>query len=532
MNRSSQFRSPVLRPILASVLVLLLLFPAELPADPCENEECAVGLAGGLLAEGLAEEALTYLKEQAAAFPGSGRLHTLLAVAYSALGNHAWAIRTLTGWLEEHPEDCEARTWLAWSYLQLGEVREPLEHLPDSACSKEGSLETRAHLLRALLLHSAGRDGAEEELGKARGSREAFTADRAALGTLSRIIEPYRLSDLSWGVEVHAGFTTNALLGAPNDPTDRPGDRSSAYLQSNAWVRLNPDLGRIIRPSLELQARALHFFDPGADGLSYMNLTGRGGFNLDWGTVRLLAAYRPDYLLLGQGDGFESGPVWYAGGHRGEMELEIVPWLFAFAGGGHRTFRELGRTRYELDGGLAGQVLAVQRLRIVAALSGRRYWANEDGYDVTGLTALLNIGLSLPERWTLQAVTSLFADWYTGSDGFGVFGLEDGEKRRDLFLKVGVTAWSRVYDGISVGVGYEYSRRFSSASLFRLHDHRVLLKFRWSGSRDFRLPSLSTAASLADIPWGLSGGVDDQEDRIQDLLRQDEQSQNVCGCAQ
>lgn len=515
------------------VLPLMFLGGTARGEPACPDEDCVLDTAREHLSGGRHDEARVFLKGQVKRFPESGAIRVLLAVAYSVEGNHAWAVRTLTKWLADHPGDCEARTWLAWATIQMGETVESLRQLGPEACLGEGPLATRAHLLRGLLLHSAGEgDDARASLEKARGSPIAYKTDREALDGLTRVIDPHRLNDLSWAVEAAVGFTTNALLGAPNDPTDRPGDTESALVQTNAWIRLNPQVGHLLRPSLELQSRALHFFDREARGLSYLNLTGRAGFTLDWGTVRLLAAYRPDYLLLGQGDDFDSGPVWYAGGHRGEVELEVIPWLFAFAGGGYRTFREMGRSRHELDGGLAGQVLLFDRLRVVMALSGRRYWAADAGYHASGLTALVNLSLGLPQGWALQATGSLFSDWYTDSRGFAPFGLEPGQGRTDHFVKASITAWSVVHPGVRVGLAYEYSRRFSTASLFELSDHRVILKFRWSGSMDFHRPDLSSEPSLADIPWGLGQGSHTSGDRIQDLLRQDEQVQNVCGCAQ
>jgi hypothetical protein len=199
--------------------------------------------------------------------------------------------------------------------------------------------------------------------------------------------------------------------------------------------------------------------------------------------------------------------------------------MLVTAGAGHRRFRELGRTRWEVDASVAGQVASRRLVRVLWAVSGRGQFARDAAYDLGGLTVLANLTARLPGRWTTAATATVFADWYPRSAGFFA-----SDARSDLTIRPGVVAWSPPLAGATVGAGYEFSKRLSSAPSYAFTDHRFLLKVRWGGSADLVLPLRSTTTPAADLPWGLSGEGPGAEERVQDLLRQDEQVQNVCGC--
>ncbi|MBM4396942.1 MAG: hypothetical protein FJ087_14790 [Deltaproteobacteria bacterium] len=450
------------------------------------------------------------------------------AVAYAEAGNHAWAVRTLAAWVESHPSDCEARTWLAWEYVAMGAADLAADALPAGACTAAGALHPRARMLRALLHHQGGRaDEARAEIDAARASPAAYDSDRAALPALAAAIDPDRLRDVAWSVEAAGGYTSDARLGAPTDPGQGSGGDSSALVQVNAYARVAPDAGAAVRPAAEAQVRVLRLLDGDVSEFSYLNLTGRAGLLAGRAVPRVLVAYRPDFLLLDQGDRFADGPAWYVGGHRAEVEVEVAPWMLAFAGGGRRAFREMGRTRWEADGGVAGQApLWRGRLRLGGAVMARWHGATDPAYDLAGGTVALNLLARLPGRWSATVAMATAIDGYTRSGtSFGP------EPRRDVFLRPGVAAWTPPFHGLTAGVGYDWSRRLSTAPAFDHEDHRVLLRVRWTGSADLRAPRAAPGAPIADIPWGLAGdGGAGSDDRVQDLLRMDEPVQDVCGC--
>jgi hypothetical protein len=460
-----------------------------------------------------------------AADPEAREATLLLAAAYLAEENVAWAVRVLDGWRAAHPDDDEARTLLAWAHVELGTPDAAAPAL-DGACPQPGPLRARANLLRALVAHAANDAPARRDAYRAaRGAPTAWPGDRDAIATLGRVLDPERLDDVAWTVDVGVGYATNARLGAPADPA-KGSDASSALLQTNLFARAAPDLGwGPVRPAGEAQVRALKFLAAGAREQSYLNLTGRLGIMLDWGVPRLTLGYRPDFLLLATGDRYGDSPVWYAGGHRGELELELAPWMLVLAGGGTRTFRELGRSRYEVDAALAGQAPLGSRVRLSWALLGRWYGALDPVYDQRGANALVSTSTRVWRDASVRAgVMTAFDDYPRSGTWFGP------EPRRDLFVRGTLGAWSPSLLGLRAGVTYELSHRTSTADAWTFSDHRVTLTLRWGGAWSGGLPDVDAGHPTVDLPWGLDAQQPDE--RVTDLLRLDEPVQNVCGCAQ
>ncbi len=510
-------------------LAIVLLTPAFAAAAPAPAEpSAAVARARAALAEGRPDEARELLKQAVAAWPEAREARLLLAATYLTLQNAAWGVRTLSGWLEAHPTDCEARTLLAWAYLALGSSHAAASAL-EGACPDPGPLQPRADLLRALVAHASdGADAAPTRRAaydRARGAPAAYPADRDALRALGRVLAPERLDDLSWSVDVSGGYTTDARLGAPSDPAARGADAGSGLLQTSLFLRATPDLGGPVRPAGEGQVRVLRFLASGAAEQSYLNLTGRVGVLVDWGLPRVTVGYRPDFLLLDAADRFGEAPLWYAEGHRGEIEVEVAPWLLVQAGGGVRRFRELGRSRHEADATLAGQAPLGARFRLAWALLGRLHVARDPVYDLLGASALVTGTTRVWRDATIRAGALLSFDDYRASGTF--FG---AEPRRDLFVRGTLAAWSPSVRGARLGLTYELSSRATTADAWAFSDHRVTLALRWGGAWSGGLPASAAGRPTVDVPWGLD--PDQPDERVTDLLRLDEPVQNVCGCAQ
>ncbi len=510
-------------------LACALLSPPALAGGPG-----AAARAEALLADGRAEEAVRTLKA-ALAGPGGeadpSALRWWLARAYLAAGNEVWALRTLAELAELEPADCEPALWSAWILMRQGAMEDAQEALEGATCPEASPSAARRLLLGAKLARFADREAeARERLAEARQAPAAYPEDRAALEQLSRELEPERVPPLSWRLEFQTGYAENARAGSPVDPAAAGADVSSPVEQGSLWLRFVAPTGRWLRPALEVEARGLAYTETAVEDLGYLQLGARPGMLLGPGWPRALLAYRVEGLLLAGGDRYDPGPNWFYLGHRAELDLELMPALSFFAGAGRRQFRELGRTRSEVDGGLGGGFEAGSMVRLLGALSARYHAADKDAYDLWGLSLLASTELRLPERYSLRVGVLLGYDDYHRSAGY--FDASRAEEdRRDLSLRLSFTAFTPAFlPGLKVGLGYEYAERFSTAGPYDYRDHRGLVKLVWAFSFDPWLPAAADADPLRALDHGLESA--ELGERIQDLLRQDEAAQRSSSCVE
>lgn len=519
--------------IFASLTAALLLAApvgATTSETDCQEPACYLDQARVLLKAGDARDAVELLKKGIASFPDHGEIAVLLGVSYLRAGNDFWAIRTLTRRLAEHPEDCEARAWLAWLHMGQANLAETQDLLSDHGC--EGPEGGRLDMIQASLAGLEGDSGAATAaLRKARKATSLFPGDRRELGGLAGRVLPDGMPELSWRIEVVQGYTTNALLGSPTDPTSGSVlDGGSAFGQVDLWLRFAPWLHDMVRPLAEVQVKGIGFVASEVRGVSWMDLSGRVGIVVGRTVPRLLLAWRPDWLFLAQGDRYDDGPLLYFSAHRGEFELEVASWLLVFGGGGHRTFREWSRTRYEADLGLGGRVDLAKPLALIWAATARVYRANDPAWNLWGGSVLLSLQGRLPLGFMIRGGMSASLDAYPDSHGYELFGFPDRD-RMDVFLKPGISAWFPSLAGVRFGIHYDFSWRNSTAPAYDFQDHRATIRMTWGGSTDVLLPGTARTGPIADIPWIGSGG-DGDTDRVQDLLRQDEQVQRSSSCVQ
>jgi hypothetical protein len=84
--------------------------------------------------------------------------------------------------------------------------------------------------------------------------------------------------------------------------------------------------------------------------------------------------------------------------------------------------------------------------------------------------------------------------------------------------------------GLKAGLTYEYAERFSTADPYDYGDHRVLLKLAFAFTADPWAPSTASPAGHVPLDHGVSSpGF---EERLQDLLRQNEADQKRSSCVQ
>lgn len=456
----------------------------------------------------------------------------MLAKAYLEDNNEFWAIKTLVARLETAPDDCEARTWLAWTHLKLANIDLARDALNHHSCRRAGPFATRAMILHALITDAEkNRDDARAELSSARNQARAFPKDRRALDAFSRLMDGERLPEVAWQAEVRRGYTTNALLGSPVDPSDAGTKTGSSFFQANAWARFSPDMRYVIRPSLELQTRVFSLFQSDVRAQSFVNPTGRVGVYVGERIPRVFVGWRPDYVRVSGGDRFAPGPLWYAGANRGEVEVEATPWLLIFAGAGRREYRPIARNRNELDGGVGGQWSLSNRWALLWALSARSHWSDSDVYDLVGATAITSLQHVFDGGWRARLGATIAGDYFPASDGY--FGPDATTIRTDRFWKLSSMFQSPSWMGLRTGVAYDYSLRDSTSPAYDFTDHRFAMVISWSGEQNLSGPSSTKQSPVADLEWGVHGGTAPVQERVQELLRQDEQTlQRSCGCAE
>jgi hypothetical protein len=293
-----------------------------------------------------------------------------------------------------------------------------------------------------------------------------------------------------------------------------------------ASLRLLSPVPRLARPAADLEVRALGYGASESRDFSTWQLSARPGLLVD--LLRgVLLAYRFEALQVAAGDRYGSGPLWFSNGHRAELEVALPRSLLVFGGAGRRLFREDGRTRTEADLGVGASVKPAAFVNLLGAVTGRGHWAQNPAYDLWGGTLLVSAEWKLPLKISLRTGILGAIDRFPRSAGF--FGTS--QARRDLLLKASLGLFaSTSWEGVRVGATYEASSRSSTASSYSFDDHRVFLKLVWASTWDPFSPRAVEPAGHVALDWGFAkAGV---EERVQDMLRQDEALQRGSSCVE
>jgi hypothetical protein len=484
--------------------------------------------ARALLADSKPAQAIPLLKAAIEQEPLAKSPRLLLARAYLDDGNDFWALRTLASAAELHPEDCNLMLWQAWIGIKQGALDQARELL-QTPCATWPPVEARRSLLLAMVEQSASaKDAAQARLDQARGARFAFPEDRHAIARMQSQLDPGFLAPFSGRFDLAMGATSNARAGSPVDPESHGNGAASLAVVAAGTMRFVSPNRSWARLSLEAEARGAGYQADAGRDLSYLLLGGRSGLLLSaWGK-RALLGYRYESLLLAGGDRYEKGPLWFNDAHRGEWELELLPALTLFGGAGRRGFREIGRTRTELDGGIGGGFPIGPRMHLLAALSGRFHDAKNDAYDQRGISLLLSADVRGPRRWSGRVGLLASGDDYPRSTGY-FDPAAPATARRDLVLRLSTSVFLPPLDNrIKLGLTYELAVRQSTAAPYDYTDHRVLAKLIWTFTSDPWLPHPATPVGHVPLDYGLAAG--EVAERVQDLLRQGEAAQRSTSC--
>jgi len=471
------------------------------------------------------EETKQLLKPLLGRHPESPTLKLLLARAYLGLGNIPWARRMIVAASQSAPRDCQVRSWLVWLQLQGAELDEAGALLREQGCPDTTAMRVRWSLLEATLARYR-KLGAEagQALERARAESAAFREDRELLSALEAQLRPQERAPIRIRLDLGAGYTTNGLMSSPVDPAKVATATGSAAVSMDLRLDLEPRWGRRVRPMLGFSLRGLMLPAEASSDYTYFDFGVRPGLRA--GPIALF--YSGQLFLLRGGDLYTGGdgPRWFYETHRAELEWEPKAWLSVWGGGGRTIFREQPRTRTEVDAGV-GLLGTFGGLRLLGGLSARNHQASHAAYDLWGGTLIGSLSRSVGPLW-LRARLVLGFDIYPRSEDY----FEARTSRRDLVVRGGVEVWTRSWHGARAGVSYELTDRFSSAGSYAYVDHRPLFRLSWGFDWNPWLPRVSRPGlDHVAIPYGAAGAAGGlEEERIQDLLRQEDAARRGSSC--
>lgn len=481
-----------------------------------------------LIARKRAPEAIELLKKEIKRNPQSKPLRLLLAEGYLADENEYWAVRTLRTVQAMDPADCEPALTIAWITFKQGNPDAAETLLKEANCAQKSASDARKSLLLAKIAAFRDDDRATKQaLAGAVRARRMYRDDIPALYSMVKTHDPGYIDPLVLGADWMLGWTSNAMAGSPTDPAASEEVRS-LYTELNAKIRFTAPTGRWIRPFAEGDARIKGFVDEEAQEESTVRLNARPGVLIGNDSPRLKIAYGFDALSLLGGDRYKSSAIWFYNAHRIELEVQLPANLLFFGGGGRRTFREMGRSRTEMDGGIGAHISALPSvLNFLGAFTFRAYNAENNAYDLRGLTALLSSELKIKKRWSARLGLLASVDNYPLSKGY--FDSDaPNRKRKDTLLKVSLSGYTPVFFGLKAGLTYEFSKKWSTAEPYEYKDHRIMLKLSYSFSTNPFFPKKEkNKAHVLLFNEKRDSAV---EERVQDLIRQEEAAQRSSSC--
>jgi len=300
--------------------------------------------------------------------------------------------------------------------------------------------------------------------------------------------------------------------------------------EGNLWAKAATPYAGPARLYLEGLGRYQYLFSDPAGDLSYGGWGVKPGLELEWLDVAVRAAYRYDGLFIAAADAHHEAGHWFFEAHRGEFEIDTSLGLMLFGGGGRRIFSTMGRTRWEIDGGIGGAAYLGKGVSLLGAVTGRRRWATTAAYNLTGGTLLGALNFPIYRGFSFKGSVSGGADWYPDSAGSIAF--HSPKDRRDIQVRGRLGVWSpSLVSSLRLGATYEPVRRFSTAELYDFTDHSVMLVLGWRGAADPWLPAgVAAGTDRFPVNYGVTGEGGPGDERLQDLLRQDEEAQRGSSC--
>ncbi len=477
------------------------------------------------------QKAKKYLKDLVRKYPNKPELARLLSTVYIKENNPFWAEKALQNSLDRQKNDCITRSWLTWLYLNQGYLDLAEEMLAEPGCPVLDSEKTRWTLLQAYLA------GLRENQNQQIKTLERMTLyhrilpeDKSFYKYLKRQSNPGWHEPLILKIKMDTGYTSNVTAQASTIKPDLEGEKSSTFMKANLYGQLIWPNNRTIRPAIDLnlKGRLLNELDSDDHGHkdNYLDVMVRPGFYVRNSLPRLFAGFRWDLFLLNIEDQYQKPPTIYHESYRGEVALETALGISFFAGGGKRFFRQDGRSRWEVDGGIGFSGRTTPRWRLLSALTARHLVARDEQYNKSGGSLLFVNRLDLGWDFSARLGLTMSYDHYPNSP--------TSKGGRDFFIKPSIIIWSPEYKNARIGGYYEFSRRESTAEVsFSFTEHLGGIQIAWHFSMDPWAPRSFKPANHIPLPYGSitdDRGIGTEEERIQDLLRQDEASRQGSSC--
>lgn len=486
-------------------------------------------VANQLQAQGQAEAALELLKSAHLADQGNEGIILALAEAYLSANNRTWAARVLSRYLDDNEKACNARLFLAWIQLQQGSTAQSRRLLEQAGCSSPPEILARRQLFIAYLeLLENRRARAAEFIELARSSPAIFEEDQALLSHLTAAVQPEHVPMATGLVDFANGWTSNGLAGSPVDVAT-PKSSGTAITILDARLRMMTMTDGLLRPLIEGQLRAQQLWSEGTKELSFRTGTGRAGVLFGRGVPRILAVFAADSTQIQGGDRYSPGPLWFSEGQRGELELELPGSIFFMTGAGHRGFREVGRTRTEVDGTIGWATPEAHGLRLISGVSMRYHDARSDAFDSIGLTAVTQGRLTLPKDFEAGVTVSVSTDSFYRSEG--AYLLPETSTRRDLRWRGTATLYSPPFNQLRLVARYEWTSRVSSAAAYEFADHRILAALEWRIDSDQLGQRIHPTTGRATVNYGALGHQgDSSSSQLRELMRQEETQRRSSTC--
>jgi hypothetical protein len=530
-----------------AVVALLVPIRSARAGDACVEDclgevACEVRVTDCLFRMERARDAIKRLKDLVRANPEQTFYSRLLARAYLKDNNPFWAQRTLQKNLALDPADCESRSWLAWVHISNGNLTLAREVLAGEGCPGAAPDRCRWLILQGFMAQSENDPAvATLALQAVQEQDEMYAEDLRAWRIMRAAADPGFISPLEIRMDLWAGYTSNAEAGSPTDSSTS--GIGSAFGRLDLFSRFVYPLDGFVRPTVEGSLKGHGIYEESARKLSYLEMSVRPGLVFGRGFPRATLGYKADLLLINHD---EKSPFYE--GHRLELEVETKGPL-VFAGFGKRLFRESGRSRWEVDGGIGGGVTLHERVQLLLAGSFRIYVANSEQYNLVGGTALavMRVGVGLGIQ--LRIGLSVGFDEYLDSGGDrGLIAFGTRKQRIDVLTKPSVEVWSPSFGGFRAGFGYEFAWRNSTADGipdyanvedkykhaddYGYLEHRALFKVRWAFDLNPWAPREVKPLDHVALDYGLEGsqGSGPDQERIQDLLRQDEAARRGSSC--
>lgn len=498
------------------------------PAPPCDVV-CERRVAQEQLARGELRQAVERLRAAVASYPDDPVLPLWLARGYLLEGNLFWAERTLRSALARPHDSTAARLWLACVHLRQGDPELAERDLAAAPAPGEPPWASRRALLDTFRAHLAGDPAqARASLETVDRNAQVFAEDRLVWNTLHRRLDPWWLDPLNADLEIGIGHTSNALAGAPTDSGSA--GSASALADLTFRGRLAPPLETPFRPVLDFELVGRGLQESAHRELSSAQVGVRLGALLVHGDRRVLLGFRAERLYLDQ------SPSRYASAQRGEIEIEWSRGWLAFAGGGNRDYRDTARTRREWDAGVGGPLQMWTGSSTVAGLTIRGAQAHSPAYDLRGASVAAATRLRLGRGIIARIAATVAWEDYPhsgGAEGERLFGTT--ERRRDVLGKLTLGVWLPSWHGLRTGIEWQLARRDSTADdrpgfNFDYRESRVRLLLRWTFSSNPWAPRTVSPPDHVPLEWGLGRGDSGEDERIIELLRQDEELRRGSSC--